>query len=386
MFNLTRMFHVRALTQVITVTLLGLFCSGALAQKNYDPGASDGEIKLGNIAPYSSPVSALSVISKTEAAYFKMINAQGGVGGRKINFISYDDGYSPPKTIEQARKLVESDEVLALVSVAGTPGNAAIQKYANSKKVPQFFIVSRAARFADPKAYPWSMGWNANYPIEARIYARYVQENYPGRKIEILYQNDDFGKDYITGLREGVGSDAAKLIVSEIPYEVTVPTVESHIAQTRSANPDIFLNFVTSKFAAQAIRKIGEMGWKPVQFLSSSSASIEGVLRPAGLDNAQGILTAISFRDPNDAQWIQRSGRDEMACLHGQMVSRGRPEGRIDLYGVRNRRGDRSGLNPVWRRPHRGEHASTDEEPEHDEWSLHSRHTNHHLADGLPPD
>ena len=262
--------------------------SAANAQKKYDPGATDTEIKIGNIMPYSGPASAYATIGKTEAAYFNKINSEGGINGRKINFISYDDGYSPPKTVEQARKLVEDDEVLLIFNPLGTPSNSAIQKYMNAKKVPQMFVSSGAAKWNDPKNFPWTMGWQPSYQVEARIYANYILQNYPGKTIGILYQNDDFGKDYVIGLHEGLGDQASKLIVVESSYETTSPTVDSQVVQIKGANPDIFINIATPKFAAQAIKKIGELDWHPVQFLTNVSASVGSVMKPAGFERQPG--------------------------------------------------------------------------------------------------
>src|SRR3978361_1140495 len=264
-------------TSVALAGLLAVAVAGtANAQKKYDPGATDTEIKIGNIMPYSGPASAYATIGKTEAAYFNKINSEGGINGRKINFISYDDGYSPPKMVEQARKLVESDEVLLIFNPLGTPGNSAIQKYMNAKKVPQIFVSTGAAKWNDPKNFPWTMGWQPSYQVEARIYAKYILKNYPGKTVGILYQNDDFGKDYLTGLHEGFGKDAAKLIVSEVPFETTSPSVDSQVVTIKAANPDVFINIATPKFAAQAIKKVGEMKWTPVHFLTNVWGSTGG--------------------------------------------------------------------------------------------------------------
>lgn len=265
--------------------------------------AADTEIKIGNIMPYSGPASAYATIGKTEAAYFRMINDQGGINGRKINFISYDDGYSPPKTVEQARRLVESDNVLLIFNSLGTPTNSAIQSYMNDKKVPQLFVATGAAKWNDPKEFPWTMGWQPSYQVEARIYAKYILENYPGKTIGVLYANDDFGKDYVIGLREGLGQKSDELIVSELSYETSQPTIDSQIVQIRDANPDIFVNIATPKFAAQAIKKIGEIGWKPIHFLTNVSISVGGVMKPAGFEASQNILSAAYIKDPKDKQW-----------------------------------------------------------------------------------
>src|SRR6202163_1615011 len=275
----------------------------ALAQKKYDTGATDTEIKIGNIMPYSGPASAYGVIGKTEEAYFKKINAEGGINGRKINFVTYDDGYSPPKAVEQARKLVESDEALLVFNSLGTANNTAIQKYMNAKKVPQLFVSTGAAKWNDPKNFPWTMGWQPSYQVEARIYAAYILKNYPGKTIGVLYQNDDFGKDYVTGLREGLGDQASKLIVIEASYETTSPTVDSQVVQIKTANPDIFVNIPAPKFAAQAIKKIGELKWNPIHFLTNVSVSVGSVMKPAGYENSEGILSAAYLKDPKDPQW-----------------------------------------------------------------------------------
>jgi branched-chain amino acid transport system substrate-binding protein len=301
------MMHSHILSYVKSAALAGLLAasvvSAANAQKKYDPGATDTEIKIGNIMPYSGPASAYAVIGKTEDAYFKKINSEGGINGRKINFISYDDGYSPPKAVEQARKLVEADEVLLIFNPLGTPSNSAIQKYMNTKKVPQVFVSSGAAKWNDPKNFPWTIGWQPSYQVEARIYAAYILKNYPGKTIGVMYQNDDFGKDYIIGLHEGLGDQAGKLIVVEASYETTSPTVDSQVVQIKGANPDIFLNIATPKFAAQAIKKIAELAWHPVQFVSNVSASVGGVLQPAGIEASQGVLSAAYLKDPKDKTW-----------------------------------------------------------------------------------
>jgi branched-chain amino acid transport system substrate-binding protein len=299
--------HSHILNRAATIAFTGILAvslaSTAHAQKKYDPGATDTEIKLGNIMPYSGPASAYAVIGKTEDAYFKKINSEGGINGRKINFISYDDGYSPPKAVEQARKLVEADEVLLIFNPLGTPSNSAIQKYMNTKKVPQVFVSSGAAKWNDPKNFPWTIGWQPSYQVEARIYAAYILKNYPGKTIGVMYQNDDFGKDYIIGLHEGLGDQAGKLIVVEASYETTSPTVDSQVVQIKGANPDIFINVATPKFAAQAIKKIAELAWHPVQFVSNVSASVGGVLQPAGIEASQGVLSAAYLKDPKDKTW-----------------------------------------------------------------------------------
>jgi branched-chain amino acid transport system substrate-binding protein len=288
--------------------LLAATSSGALAQKKYDTGASDTEIKIGNIMPYSGPASAYGVIGKTEEAYFKKINAEGGINGRKINFISYDDAYSPPKTVEQARKLVESDEVLLVFNPLGTPPNTAIQKYLNTKKVPQLFVATGATKWNDPTNFPWTMGWQPNYQSESQIYAKYILKEKPNAKIAILYQNDDYGKDYVKGLKDGLGAKAASMIVIEESYEVSQPTIDSSIVKLKSTDADVFFNVTTPKFAAQAIKKMAEIGWKPMHFLNNVSASVGTVMKPAGFENSQGIISSNYMKDPTDAQWKNDPG------------------------------------------------------------------------------
>jgi branched-chain amino acid transport system substrate-binding protein len=288
--------------------VLAASTSGALAQKKYDTGATDTEIKIGNIMPYSGPASAYGVIGKTEQAYFNKINAEGGINGRKITFISYDDAYSPPKTVEQARKLVESDEVLFIFNSLGTPPNSAIQKYMNSKKVPQLFVATGATKWNDPKEFPWTMGWQPNYQSETQIYAKYILKEKPDAKIAVLFQNDDYGKDYLKGLKDGLGSKAASMIVAEESYETSEPTIDSHIVKLKSTNADVFVNITTPKFAAQAIKKVAEIEWKPLHFLNNVSASIGSVIQPAGIQNAQGIISSAYLKDPTDPQWKTDAG------------------------------------------------------------------------------
>jgi branched-chain amino acid transport system substrate-binding protein len=280
----------------------------AAAQKKYDPGASDTEIKVGNTNPYSGPASAYGTIGKTIDAYFKKVNAEGGINGRKITFISYDDGYSPPKTVEQVRKLVESDEVLLVFQPLGTPSNTAIQKYMNAKKVPQLFVATGATKWGDPKNNPWTMGWQPNYQSESRIYAKYLLEKHPNGKIGILYQNDDYGKDYVKGFKDGLGDKAKTMIVSELPYETTDPTVDSQIVNLKASGADIFFNVTTPKFAAQAIKKAADIGWKPVHVLNQVSSSVGAVLKPAGVENSVGILTTGYLKDQTDPQWKDDAG------------------------------------------------------------------------------
>jgi branched-chain amino acid transport system substrate-binding protein len=288
--------------------VLAASSSGALAQKKYDIGATDTEIKIGNIMPYSGPASAYGVIGKTEEAYFRKINAEGGINGRKINFVSYDDGYSPPKTVEQARKLVESDEVLLIFNSLGTAMNSAIQKYMNAKKIPQLFVATGATKWNDPKEFPWTMGWQPNYQSETQIYAKYILKEYPNAKIAVMYQNDDYGKDYLKGLKDGLGAKAASMIVAEESYETSEPTIDTHIVKLKSTNADVFINVASPKFAAQAIKKMAEVQWKPVHFLNNVSGSIGGVITPAGPENAQGIISSAYLKDPTDPQWKNDAG------------------------------------------------------------------------------
>jgi ABC-type branched-subunit amino acid transport system substrate-binding protein len=291
-----------------TIILLVATSTGAIAQKKYDTGATDTEIKIGNIMPYSGPASAYGVIGKTEAAYFKKINAEGGINGRKIKFISYDDAYSPPKTVEQARRLVESDEVLLIFGPLGTASNSAIQKYMNEKKVPQLFVQTGATKWNDPKQFPWTMGWAPNYQSEGRIYAKYILKERPTGKIGILYQNDDYGKDYVKGIRDGLGARAVSMIVGEESYETTTPTIDSHVVALKSEGANIFISITTPKFAAQSIKKVAELGWKPLFILNSVGTSTGTVMRPAGFENSQNIISATYQKDPTDPQWNDDAG------------------------------------------------------------------------------
>lgn len=287
--------------------------NAALAQKKYDSGASDTEIKIGNTLAYSGPGSAYSVIARTQAAYFKKINDEGGINGRKINYISYDDATSPPKTLEQTRKLVESDEVLLMFNPLGTPNNAATQKYLNLKKVPQLFVGTAATRFgADPKEFPWTMGWAPSYVSEGRVYARFILATKPDGKIAVLSQNDDYGKDMVKGLKEGLGDKAKTMIVGEEAYEVTEPTMDSRIVKLKASGADVFVNFSTSKFAAQAIKKAAELGWKPLHVMNNVSSSIGATFVPAGLENSVGIISSAYLKDTGDVSWKDDAGLKEM--------------------------------------------------------------------------
>ena len=277
--------------------------SPSLAKGKYGPGVTDTQIKIGNIMPYSGPASSYSVIGKTEAAYFNMINAEGGINGRKIDFISYDDSYSPPKTVEQARKLVESDHVLFIFDSLGTPTDTAIHRYMNHKKVPQLFIATGATKWNDPKHFHWTMGFQPSYQSEGHIYAHYILKNFPNAKIGVLYQDDDYGKDYLKGLKDGLGAKAAKMIVDAESYETTEPTIDSHILKLKASGADVFFDVAIPKFAAQAIKKAADIGWKPTHFLNNVSASIAATIKPAGFQNAQGIISSAYLKDPTDSQF-----------------------------------------------------------------------------------
>ncbi len=289
------------------LALLAATSSGALAQKKYDTGATDTEIKIGNIMPYSGPASAYGVIGKTEEAYFRKINAEGGINGRKINFVSYDDAYSPPKTVEQARKLVESDEVLLVFNSLGTPPNTAIQKYLNAKKVPQLFVATGATKWNDPTHFPWTMGWLPSYQSEARIYAKFLMKEKPDAKVAVLYQNDDFGKDYLKGLKDGFGAKVSAIIAEE-SYEISEPTIDNHIVKLKASGADVLISITTPKFAAQTIKKMAEIDWKALQIVANVSTSVGAVMRPAGFENGQGVLSAHYAKDAGDVQWKDDPG------------------------------------------------------------------------------
>ncbi len=292
-----------------------LATQSAFAQKAYDTGVTDTEIKIGNVEAYSGPASAYGVIGKTEEAYFKMINDNGGVNGRKINFISYDDGYSPPKTVEQVRKLIESDEVFLVFNALGTPTQTAVQKYQNMKKVPQLFVATGASKWNDPKNFPWTMGWQPSYRVEARIFAKYILKEKPNAKVAVFYQNDDFGKDYVAGLKEVFGDKASSLIVAEESYETTEPSIDSHIVKLKESGADVFVNITTPKFAAQAIKKMAELQWKPMHLLTDVSISIGAVMQPAGLEASEGVLSAGYLKDASDPQWKDDAGMKQFMAF-----------------------------------------------------------------------
>ena len=300
------------------------------AQKKYDPGASDSEIRIGNTNPYSGPASAYGTIGKSITAYFKMVNEQGGINGRKVNFISYDDGYSPPRTVEMARKLVEQDQVLFVFQTLGTPSNTAIHKYMNMKKVPQMHVATGATKWNDPKNHPWTMGWQPNYQSEAAAYAAHILKTKPNAKIGVLYQNDDYGKDYLKGFHDGLGAKKS-MIVKEVSYEVSDPTVDSQIVQLQASGADVFFNITTPKFAAQAIRKAYDIGWKPVHYLNNVSNSVGSVLTPAGLDKSVGLISSAYLKDATDQRWAS----DKAIAEWREFMKKYYPEGnQADVFNV----------------------------------------------------
>lgn len=318
-------------------TLVGLTAAaigvGAAAQKKYDPGADDKEIKIGAIHPYSGPASAYGTIGKAIGAYFDKVNAEGGINGRKIKYIALDDGYNPAKTVEMARKLVEEEEALLVFNPLGTPPNTAIQKYMNQKKVPQLFVATGATKWGDPKNFPWTMGWQPTYQAEGQIYAAHILETKPNAKIGVLYQNDDYGKDYLKGFEDGLGAKAKTMIVSKVSYEVTDPTVDSQIVSLKGSGADVFFNITTPKFAAQAIKKAAEIGWKPVHYLNNVSSSVGSVLTPAGLDNSQGIITTQYLKDPTDPQWANDKGFQEWVAFMKKYMPSSNLADAFNVYG-----------------------------------------------------
>ena len=316
----------------LTAAIATFACSAAFAQKKYDSGATDTEIRIGNIMPYSGPASAYGVIGKTEAAYFNKINAEGGINGRKINFISYDDAYSPPKAVEQARKLVESDNVLLIFNSLGTPSNSAIEKYMNSKRVPQLFVASGASKWNDPKDFPWTMGWQPSYQTEAHIYAAYVLKEKPAGKIAVLFQNDDFGKDYVKGLKDALGPKAS-MIVAEESYETSEPSIDDHMVKLKTAGADVFVSVATPKFAAQAIKRASEIDWHPLQIVVNVSSSVGAVMMPAGFENSQGILSANYAKDAGDPQWADDPGMKKFVDFLAQYYPEGNKLDAATVFG-----------------------------------------------------
>jgi branched-chain amino acid transport system substrate-binding protein len=312
---------------------IALSASSAYAQKKYDSGATDTEIKIGQTVPFSGPASAYASIGKAQAAYFKMINDQGGVNGRKINLIQYDDAYSPPKAVEQVRKLVEDDEVLLTFQIIGTPSNAAVQKYLNAKKVPQLFAATGASKFTDPKNFPWTLGFNPNYFVEGRIYGQYILKEHPDAKVGVLYQNDDLGKDYLNGIKAGLGDKAAKMIVAEASYEVSDPTIDSQVLKIKDAGADLFFSASTPKQAAQAIKKIGELGWHPIHIVDINATSVGAVLQPAGLDASKGLISTNYGKDPGDPQWKDDPGMKRYLEFMAKYYPDGDKNSNFNTYG-----------------------------------------------------
>jgi ABC-type branched-subunit amino acid transport system substrate-binding protein len=316
-----------------TVVAIALSPSSASAQKKYDIGATDTEIKIGQTVPFSGPASAYAGIGKTQAAYLKMINEQGGINGRMLNLIQYDDAYSPPKAVEQVRKLVEGDEVLFTFQIIGTPSNAAVQKYLNAKKVPQLLASTGASRFSDWKNAPWTIAFNPNYQSEGRIYAKYILQNYPNAKIGILYQNDDLGRDYITGLKSGLGDKGASMIIGEVSYELTDPTIDSQIVKLKSLGADLLYDASTPKFAAQAIKKVADLGWKPVHILDINASPVSATLKPAGLDISKDIISTNYGKDPGDPQWQNDPGLKAYFAFMDKYYPEGDKLNTVNTYG-----------------------------------------------------
>jgi branched-chain amino acid transport system substrate-binding protein len=326
------MRHGKAFAIALLAALLGA-ATGAFAQKKYDTGASDAEIRIGQTMPYSGPASAYGTIGRIEAAYFGMINAQGGINGRKIKLISLDDGYSPPKTVEATRRLVEQEEVLFMFQPLGTAPNAAIRKYLNAKKVPQLFVATGATMWGDPKHYPWTMGWQPSYHTEGTIYAKDILASHPNAKVAVLYQNDDYGKDLLKGLKDGLGAKAASMIVKEASYEVTDPSIDSQVLSLKDSGADVFVNITTPKFAALAIRKAYDSGWKPTQYLANVSLSIGAVLTPAGLEKSVGIMTVGYLKDAVDPEWANDPAMTEYNAFLAKYYPEGKLTDSSNVYG-----------------------------------------------------
>jgi branched-chain amino acid transport system substrate-binding protein len=316
-----------------TPSALVLAARPARAARKYGPGVTDTEIKIGNTGPYSGPLSNASPIPLSAEACFKLINAQGGVNGRKITWISYDDAYSPPKTLEMARKLVESDEVLFITGPVGTPTNSAIWHYMNERKVPQLFPATGASKWDDPKGHPWTMGFFISYRAEGRIYAAYILENKPDAKVGVLYQNDDFGKDYLQGVVDGLGDKAASMIRTKVSYESTDATVDSQILELQAAGCDVLVTVAIPKFGAQAVKKIGEIGWKPLHILNGVASSVGATLKPAGFQHAQGIISDTSFKDPTDPQWQNDAGYKQWLAFMDKYYPNGDKTDNQTVYG-----------------------------------------------------
>ena len=328
------MTYIKMFAALVIAGVAGAILTGCGEQQGSgDPGVTETEIKIGNTNPYSGPASAYGTIGRASTAYFDMINEQGGVNGRKINFISLDDGYSPPRTVEQVRKLVEEEQVLFLAGTLGTPTNTAIHKYVNAQQVPHIFVNTGASKWANPQNFPWTMGWNLSYPNEAKLYAQYLLENKPDAKIAILYQNDDYGKDYVHGLKDGLGDKAESMIIAEASYEVTDPTVDSQIVSLQASGADTFFNVTTPKFAAQAIRKAYDIGWRPLHLLNNVSSSVGSVLKPAGLEKSVDIITAHYFKDPSDPQWADSPDVAEYKAWFKKYYSEGNIDDAFNVSG-----------------------------------------------------
>jgi branched-chain amino acid transport system substrate-binding protein len=318
----------------VSFILAAAMCAAPVsAQKKYDPGASDTEIKIGQTIPYSGSLSAFGALGQSEAAYFRKINDEGGVNGRKIVFLSVDDGFSPPKTVEATRRLVEQDQVLLMFGSLGTPTNTAVHAYLNAHKVPQLFLATGATKWNDPQNHPWTMGLQPNYQTEARIYAKHILQTRPNSKIGVLYQNDDSGKDYLKGLKDGLGDKAAKMIVAQASYEAADPTVDSQMTQLQASGADVFVNFSTPKFAAQAIRKAYDSGWKPVHYLNSIGNYVASVLVPAGLDKSIGLISTQWGRDPTDPNWSNDQSMIEWRGFMKKYYPDGDPLNSLNVAG-----------------------------------------------------
>ena len=310
----------------------GLAGAGGAAAQTV-AGVTPTEIKIGHTNPYSGPASAYGTIGKVITAYFKKVNDEGGVNGRKINFITYDDAYTPPKTVEMVRRLVEQDQVAFVFNTLGTPTNTAIHKYMNQQKVPHLFVATGATKWNDPKNFPWTMGWQPNYQAEGQIYAKYVLKNVPDAKVGILYQNDDYGKDYVKGFKDGLGDAAKKLVVSEQSYETTDPTIDSQILNLKGSGANVFFNVTIPKFAVQAIKKAHDIGWKPLHLLNSVSSSVGVVLRPAGLEASRDLLTTYYIQDPTDPQWKNLQGYKDWLAFMKKYYPEGNLEDAFNVYG-----------------------------------------------------
>lgn len=318
---------------IILLLVSGLVLAGCSEKGKYAPGVTSTEIRIGNIMPYSGPASAYGTIGKVEAAYFRKVNDEGGVNGRMLNFISVDDGYSPPKAVEMARRLVEQDEVLLIFNSLGTPSNSAIHKYMNAKNVPQLFVATGASKWNDPKDFPWTMGWQPNYHTEGWIYAKHVLQTKADAKIAVLYQNDDYGKDLLQGVEDGLGDKAKTLIVAKASYETSDPTVDSQIVQLRGSGANVLFNIATPKFAAMAMRKVYDIGWKPVHYVNNVSASIAAVLKPAGLEKAAGVISTQYLKDTSDERWKNDKGMSDWRAFMAKYYADGDPKDSLNVYG-----------------------------------------------------